>query len=145
MRGKARPLEMTRDLVAHDIGLFQNLLRDRFAAKGCGLIHNHGEWSLQGMSEISDMRARTLDDLLVCFYERIGFACKGGNFLWKISGQTLGATGADCREAIGDAFQGREPKTNLKGRCEQQHRRQNGKGNDKRSNERVSSRISAAS
>ena len=79
-RGEPCALEMTRDLVAHDLGLLAHLGGERIIAVTRGLVHHDGDRRLQCMGEIADMGARARHDLTVGVDERIGLARQRRDF-----------------------------------------------------------------
>ena len=104
---------MPRDLVAHDVGLFKDLLRQRVAAPCRRLIDNDGQWRLERMCEIADMGARALDDLAVGLDQSVGLTRERGDLDRKFALQTLRPTGPDGGQARGNSLQWREAKAHL--------------------------------
>ncbi len=134
---EACPLEMPRYLIAHDIGLLQNLLAKRLRAVRRGLVHHHRERGLQRMRQISDMRPRPLDNLPIGLNQCVRFASKRSDLLGEFSGQTLGTARSNGGESIGDAFERGKAETNLECRRKKQDCRKNGKCDDQRLVERA--------
>jgi hypothetical protein len=65
---------MMRDLIAHDVRLFEDLVRKRIAAMGARFVDDDRERRLDRMGKIADMGARTLDNGAVGIEQRIGLA-----------------------------------------------------------------------
>ena len=69
-RRNPRPIEMVRDLDAHDLGLLHDLVGQRPLMRS-GLVADHAQRSLERMGEIADMGARPIDDLAVGLDQRV--------------------------------------------------------------------------
>jgi hypothetical protein len=91
---------MVRHLIAHHIGLLQNLGRERIGDMRCGLIDDHGQRRLDGMGEIADMGTRALDDFAVGIDQRVGLARQRGDLDGKFAFQPFGAAGADVGDGV---------------------------------------------
>ena len=126
-RGEPRALEMARDLVAHDVGLFEDLCGERIAAARRRLVDHHRQRRLQRMRQIADMGARALDDFFVGVDQGIGFARQRRDLFGKFAGEPFGGAGADSGKAVGDALERRQAEAHLKHGGEQQHRGENAK------------------
>ena len=102
--GRARrepcAFELARDLIAHDVGLLEHLLRQRIGGPCRRFIDDHRQRRLQGMRKIADMGTRALDDLAIGFDQRIGLARQRGDLDWKLAFEPLGAARADSGETF---------------------------------------------
>ena len=127
-RGDAGALQMMRDLVAHHVGLLQNLGRERIGAVRGGLVDDDGQRRLDGVREIADMGARALDDFAVGVDQRVGLARQRRDLDGKFALQPLGAAGADIGDRFRNALQRREAEADLEDRGQHQHDRQRGEG-----------------
>ena len=94
-RHEPRTLQLSRHLIAHDVGLFQDLLRQRIIAPRRRLIDNDGQRRLERVGKIADMGARTLDDFAIGLDQRIGLTRERSDLDWKFALQTLGPSGTD--------------------------------------------------
>ena len=128
-RGKPRAFELTRHLVAHDVGLLQNLVSERIGAARRGLVDDDRQRRLQRMRQIADMGARALDDFAVGLDQGVGFARQRSDLDREFALQTFGAAGADRGEALGNAGERRQPEADLQRRRQQQRHGQRGKRN----------------
>ena len=78
------------------------------------------------------MGTRALDDFLVGVDQRVGLARERRDLLGELPGQPLGAAGADGGKAVGNALERRQAEPHLEHGGEQQHRGEDGKGDDQR-------------
>ena len=122
-RGDPRALQMMRDLVAHHIGLLQNLARERIGGVRGGLVDDDRQRRLDGVGEIADMGARALDDFAVGVDQRIGLARQRRDLDRKFAFEPFGAAGADIGDRFRNALQRRKPEADLEDRGQQQHDR----------------------
>ena len=127
-RGDAGALQMVRDLIAHHVGLLQNLGRERIGPARGGFVDDDRQRRLDGVGEIADMGARALDDFPVGVDQRVGLARQRRDLDGKFTLQPLGAAGADVGDRFRDAFQRRQAEADLEDRGQQQHDRQREKG-----------------
>ena len=73
------------------------------------------------MRQISDVRARALDDLAVGVEQRVGLARERRDLFREFSFQPLGTARSDGGEPIGDALERRKAETDLECRGEEQN------------------------
>ena len=89
---------MMRDLVAHDVGLLQNLGGERIAGVDRGLIDDDRQRRLDRVGEIADMGARTLDNVAVRVDQGVGLARQWRDFVRKVALEPFSPPGADVSE-----------------------------------------------
>ena len=82
------------------IGLLQNFRCKRIGAMRGSFVDDDGQRRLDGVREISDMGARTLDDFAIGIDQRVGLARQWRDLDREFALQPLGAAGTD----IGDLF-----------------------------------------
>ena len=120
------------DLVAHDVGLFLHLLRQRIVGARRRLVHDDRERRLQRMREIADMGAGALDDFAIGIEQRIGFARQRRDLDREIAFQTLGIAGADRRKLFGDTLERQQSEADLESGGEKQDERETAEGASRR-------------
>ena len=113
--GARRPsctVEIHRNLVAHDAGLFRNLAAQR-PAVNAGLVGQHAQWRLQCVSEIANLRAGALDDLGVGFKQQVELVRNGLDFHRIGAGNAILLAFADLRELSLERRQWTQAKADL--------------------------------
>src|SRR4029078_7530470 len=92
------------------------------------LVDDDGERRLDGVSEITDMGTRALDDLAIGVNQRVGLARQRRDLDGKLTFQPFGAAGANVGNRFRNALERRQTEANLKDRGQHQHDAERGGG-----------------
>ena len=99
-----RALQMMGDLIAHHIGLLQNLHREGIGAMRRGLVDDHRKRRLDGVGEVSDMGAGAFDDFLVGVDQRVRLTRERRDLDGKLALEPFGTARTDVGDRIRNAL-----------------------------------------
>ena len=89
-RGRASPVQIVLDLIAHHGALlFDRLRQMRLVASALRLVHHDAERGLERMGEVADLRAGTFQNFPVRVDELVEFVGEGFKVRWIATGDTL--------------------------------------------------------